>query len=148
MRQLDAAIAATLLTVFAVMTITAFGYPAAARLVPLVIGLPALVLAAYQLSSSIFTSGSGVVAATEGRQRRRELAALGWLVAFAVMIALGGFSVGGTIAVVMAQRLWLRESWRTALVGGGLAFLLLYAGMEREMGFALFDGLIAAWVRG
>ena len=49
MRSPDTLLAATLLVVFVAMVATSNGYPPAARLVPMLVGIPAIVLAAYQV---------------------------------------------------------------------------------------------------
>jgi hypothetical protein len=61
-------------------------------------------------------------------------------------MALGGVIVGGVAAVFVAQRFWLRESTRTALVGAVVAVGILYFGLERQLGVGLFRGLLSGWL--
>lgn len=136
----------TLLVIFAVMTATASGYPAAARLMPLVIGIPAIVLAAWELWSTWRAAEREPAAGRRTRAGRTR--ALGWFAGFVVAIVAGGFVVGGIAAVVIAQRFWLRESWRTACLGGVAAFAVLAGGIERGLGQPLFEGVVTEWVRG
>jgi hypothetical protein len=49
---------------------------------------------------------------------------------------------------VTAQRFWLRESWRTACIGGVAAFAVLAGGIERGLGQPLFEGVAREWARG
>ena len=49
--------------------------------------------------------------------------------------------------VMVSQRFWMRESWRTAIIGGAVAFLILYGGIQQGLGFVLFEGLVARWLQ-
>jgi hypothetical protein len=143
-RRPELTLAATLLVAFAVMTARAVAYPPAARLMPLVIGIPAILLAAWELWSLWRADGEPA-----SRPRRADQAvALAWFAAFVLAIAAGGFIVGGIAAVVTAQRFWLRESWRTACIGGVAAFAVLAGGIERGLGQPLFGGVATEWARG
>ena len=149
MRSPDTLLAATLLVVFAAMVATSAGYPPAARLVPMLVGIPAIVLAAYQ----VWRERAAIPLAGAGRSTERprkdpiEASALAWFVAFTFIVLVGGFTVGGPIAVIVSQRMWLKESWRTALIGGAAAFVLLSVCVDRLLGLVLFDGWIALLVR-
>jgi hypothetical protein len=145
-RRPELALAATLLVVFAGMTARAGAYPAAARLMPLVIGIPAILLAAWELWST-WRAGDGDSPAAP-RPRAGQTAALAWFAGFVLAIMAGGFIVGGIAAVVTAQRFWLRESWRTACLGGMAAFVVLAGGIERGLGQPLFEGVVTGWARG
>jgi hypothetical protein len=149
MRLPDITVAGAVFITLAAMVVATIGYPPEARLVPLVIGIPTLLLAAYQLWREAMRLSTTAAAAdappvpekpTEGRD-------LGWLFFFVLFVLAGGFTFGGSLAVVVSQRFWLRESWRIALVGGAIAFLLLHFILERQFGLALFPGWVAAWMR-
>jgi hypothetical protein len=137
-------LAMTLLAVFAVMTARAVAYPPAARLMPLVIGMPAMLLAAWELWSLWRTEGE----AASGPRRAGQGRALAWFAGFVLAIAAGGFIVGGIAAVVTTQRFWLRESWRTAGIGGVTAFVVLAGGIQHGLGQPLFEGVVTGWARG
>jgi len=145
-RSPDSLLAATLLVVFVAMVATSNGYPPAARLVPMLVGIPAIVLAAYQVwreRAAIPLGGR----TTERRKDPIDASTIAWFVTFALILVVGGFTVGGPIAVIVSQRMWLKESWRTALIGGAAAFVLLYVCVDRLMGLVLFSGWIALLVR-
>jgi hypothetical protein len=141
--RLDRAVALCLLAVFAGMSIVATGYHYEARLMPLVVGVPAIGLTIAQLlkrpaaAATVRASGAS----------RGELIAMAWLTAFALLVALGGVVAGGAVAVALTQRAWLRERWRTALLSGALSAALLLFVFERQLGIALFQGLVAEWLR-
>jgi hypothetical protein len=50
------------------------------------------------------------------------------------------------MAVALTQRAWLRETRRTALIGGALSAALLMTVFERQLGIALFRGILAEWL--
>jgi ABC-type sugar transport system permease subunit len=122
------------------MVATSNGYPPAARLVPM--------LAAYQVwRERAAIPLVGVGRTTERRKDPIDASTIAWFVIFALIVLVGGFTVGGPIAVIVSQRMWLKESWRTALIGGAAAFVLLYVCVDRLMGLVLFSGWIALLVR-
>jgi hypothetical protein len=135
---------AVLLVIFAGMTVTATGFPPAARLMPLAVGIPAILLTAWEL----WGAWRGAEGESPRRARGGQAAALGWFAAFVLALVAGGFIVGGIAAVVVLQRFWLRESWRTACVGGVAAFAVLAGGIERGLGQPLFEGVVTGWARG
>jgi hypothetical protein len=151
------AVAAAMLLLFAVLTGLAAGYPSSAGLVPLVIGVPALLLCAWQLWAEIARAQSGTLAGTQravvsGRlpvplrdqpaDVREELLLIGWVGAFAAAIVLGGFAIGGTAAVVAFMRIYLRERWTISAGAAALSYLMLDVAFGRLLGVVLFEGLL------
>ena len=145
MRRPDLTVPVTLLAVFALMIATSAGYPPAARLMPLTIGIPAALLTVWEMSRVWRAAPKGEPSA---RRRGGQAVALAWFVGFVLAIVAGGFIVGGIAAVVTVQRFWLRESWRTACVGGVVAFVVLAGGIERGLGQPLFEGVVTGWAQG
>jgi len=111
-RSPDTVLAATLLVVFVAMVATSNGYPPAARLVPMLVGIPAIVLAAYQVWRERAAIPCVGVGQTTERSRKDPIDAstIAWFVTFALIVLVGGFTVGGPIAVIVSQRMWLKES--------------------------------------
>lgn len=145
-------VASTLLAVFTAMVVAATRYSYEARLVPLLIGIPAVLLAGWQLWRELANRGSqgdDREGTGEGhRDASRERAAIIGLVLFVLTVLAGGFVVGGTLAVMAGQRVWLHERWRTTAQGGLVAFVILYVFFERLLGLSLFNGWIAEWILG
>jgi hypothetical protein len=147
----DTFVTIALFMVFTGMVAVSASYPLKAGLVPLVIGIPALLLSCWQLWRGI--------AERRGLGRGREPSGVGaddaphewiamlWLSVFTLLVLVGGFIAGGTLAVMASQRFWLRESWRTAVTGGGIAFLVTHVFFERALGLLLFGGWLAEWAR-
>ena len=147
----DLAIASVLFLVFATMVAIAANYPPEARFVPLAVGIPAMLLSGWQVSREVRRCRLGVKGprpAEGGNQGpSSDGIAVAWLFLFILMTLVGGFVVGGTLAVMASQRFWLRESWRTTGWGGVVAFVVLYFCFEQGLGQPLFDGWLAEWIR-
>lgn len=141
MRRPEMTIVLTLLATFAVMIAIASGYPPTARLMPLTVGAPAALLTLWELKKA--WRAAPAAAAKPSPQATRGFA---WFIAFVLGIVAGGFIIGGTAAVVAAQRFWLKESWRTAIAGGAVALAVLAGGIERGLGQSLFEGVVTGWV--
>ena len=144
----DVIVAAVMFAVFILMAAAASRYPPQARLVPLVIGIPAALLSGYQLVRDISTPRT----TTEGTDGPFDAAGLRlgviWLLLFIVLVLAGGFTFGGPIAVAASQRFWLKESWKTSVISGVVALLLIHVVLQEQLGVVLFEGWIESWVRG
>jgi hypothetical protein len=142
-RRPDLLVATLMVAVFAAMAAGASTYPIAARLLPLTVGVPACALALWELIAQWRTTQPVAPA----RPAPGVVTGFLWLLAFVAMLICGGFLIGGVVAVTVVQHFWLKESWRTAAIGGVVAFVVLFAGIERGLGQPLFEGLLIEWVR-
>ena len=52
-----------------------------------------------------------------------------------------GFALGGGVVLAAYLRAEARTSWAASAAAGAAAALLLYAGLERGLGLALFPGV-------
>jgi hypothetical protein len=147
----NVAVAATLFVVFAGMVALTANYPHEARFVPLTVGMPALLLSGWQLWREFAGSRSSVETSRNSDEDRSNAGAGGvaiaWLAMFTLIVLAGGFVVGGTLAVMVSQRFWLRESWRTAGWGGVGTFAFLHFCFEQVLGVPLFGGWLATWIQ-
>jgi hypothetical protein len=151
MREPDTLVAALVLALAAAMVAAALTYPAEANRVPLVVGVPAMLLAAWQLFREVAAGrDNGHAAPLEGgdtgRLARGEGKAILWILLFVGCVLAGGFIVGATVAVMVTYRVWLRESWRVTALGGLIALLITYVGFERLLGLILYRGWLAVWI--
>jgi hypothetical protein len=144
-RRLELAIALGLGAFFLATVLAAGTYQPEARLLPWVVGVPALGLVALQVTRVLRAPIAAADAHVSGVSGA-DLQAVVWWGLFAVVVILGGVLAGGVVAVFVTQRFWLRESTRTALVGALVAVSLLYFGFERQLGVGLFRGLLAGWL--
>ena len=148
--RLEVTVSMTVLILLGLMVALATTYPAEVRLVPLVVGIPGTVLAAWQTAGVMRRAAGARPSDAErepGPERRPEARAFAWLAAFIAIVITGGLVAGGTIAVLLAQRFWLRERWPIALAGAGIAFVVTYVVFERMLGLVLFSGLLVEALR-
>lgn len=151
--------------IFAFLVVIGIGYNPLARLIPLVVGVPALLVSATQFILDLRETlrgeppGQEVAGKKDAQKkakkvelssqelRRRELMAIGWLLAFLGLIVLTGFLVAIPIFILVFMRLYGREGWRLSL---GLAVLLLifvYMVFEIILGSDLYQGLILETIK-
>jgi hypothetical protein len=149
MRRSDVIVAVLVCALLTCMVVAAAAYPPEARLVPLVIGIPSALLAAWQLYRDAAGRGGadeGTDGANQTGSRSAAARSIAWVLLFTLAVLAGGFEVGATLAVMVTYRVWLRESWRITATGGAVAFFLSYVCFERLLGLPLFPGWIALWI--
>ncbi|MGE0004543.1 MAG: tripartite tricarboxylate transporter TctB family protein [Parvibaculaceae bacterium] len=127
-----------MLLVFAFFVSQAAFFRPEAALMPLLVGLPGLVLSLVQF----------VVDLRAGRNRkddepivsRGERPIMVWLILFTLGIILFGFSLAAPLLLAAYLFFTADERLPVALAGGALCFAVLY-GLERLMNMPLFEGL-------
>ena len=125
------------------MTVLAFGFPPAARLMPLMAGIPGSALALICLGREI--RGALEEAAPEAADAHRaERAMLAWTLAFFAGILAAGFLLAAPVLVVAYSRFGARERWTIALGSAAITWALLYGLFELAFRIPLFDGLLTA----
>ena len=142
------AICLVMLGIFASMVGIATQYPAQARFMPLVVGIPGIVLCTLQLVLEVLVRGPAAapgLAATQdetgqGSPRRRE--AVLWASFVGLIASLVVFGFWPTLPVFLAAflRYYAKEGWRFTLAlsaGGTLAFFLVF---HQALGVVLHNG--------
>lgn len=142
-----------MVVIFAAMVIMAAGYPATARFLPLVIGIPGLMLATLQLAIEIrraarepvpqAAAAPADVGGDGGDPRtrlRREGTLFLYLVGLVAAILLLGFVIAAPLFV--ATFLWLREheSPRVIAMGSFATLAVLYVVFEVLLELSLYRG--------
>ena len=125
------------------MTVLAFGFPPAARLMPLMAGIPGSVLALICLGREV-RHALEEAAAEAADARRAERAMLAWTLAFFAGILAAGFLMAAPVLVVAYLRFGSRERWTIALASAAVTWALLYGLFELAFRIPLFDGLLVA----
>jgi len=147
--------AAFMLALFGAMSARAATFPYEAGFVPLVVGVPAMLLCAYVLWTEIARVRRGGDASEEPAKAERPLdlrerparfadqvALIVWLWGFAAAIVAAGFLVGGTFATLAFVRFRLREPLTVTLGAAAVSYLTLYLVFEKMLGMVLFQGLV------
>lgn len=144
-----------MLAIFATMTALALGYPDKAALMPLIIGVPATVLALVQLvielrkaAAESGRQGEAAVDEEVREEHRRELDLFMWLFLFFAGILSFGFVYAAPILVFAFLYFGRKESWKVGLAGGVATWAVLYGFFELWFELFLFEGLVVEWLLG
>lgn len=136
-------ISAIMVAIFATAVGLAFTYDPDAGRMPLVIGIPGLLLSAVQLVKELRQKDTHLFTPDI---RRKEVQMLLWFVSFVAGLILFGFLYAGPTLVATYLYLRGREKWYVALAGGAFTAVVLYGIFEQFLGLPLFDGLVFQWL--
>ena len=136
--------AGIMLAIFATMVGVALTqYDGDTRFMPLVIGVPGLILSLIQFVVELRAKSGERLTAEE---KRATVRMFGWFFAFLAGIILFGFPYAGPIVVMLYLRLSWHEKWYVCLAAGLLAWSVLYGVFEHFLGLPLFEGLVVQWL--
>ena len=143
--------AAIMLAIFASMVGVSLQFPADARMMPLVIGIPGTVLCLIQFISELISSPNEKLAVDESNATTsvaliREFKFFLWFPAFIISILVFGFLITSLVLVFLFLRLDQRESMKLSLslsVGGAVVLYLVF---ELILGLPLYSGFIFQWL--
>ena len=129
-----------MLAIFLVFVVQALAFNAEARMMPLIVGIPGIVLCFWQfmieLRSRKRESVDGAFFA------KGELPVIVWLLVFTGAIIAFGFSFGAPPMVAIYLYTIARERLHTAIISALFCFVFLYVFFERMMNAQLFEGLL------
>ena len=131
--------------VFLFFVSQAIFFTPAARMLPLLIGVPGMLLSCCQLI--IETKMTHREIDNDPMLSNRELSIVGWLAAFIVSIVALGFAFGSSPVVAGYVYFVAKERLRTAVIAGVFCFVFMYGLFERLMNMQLFEGLLLQYLR-
>ncbi|MBB3595842.1 hypothetical protein FHX08_006259 [Rhizobium sp. BK529] len=155
-----------MLAIFTSMVAISFDYPAKARFMPLVVGLPGIVFCLIQLGLDLFRSPDESASASVGEQiaaasapesqheelpefgphtARQEVVMWGYFVSFITGVILFGFYISVPIMLLTFLRRQGEASWKFALALAIAATLALYLMFGRLLGIELHPGFVTRW---
>ncbi|HEV2438572.1 MAG TPA: tripartite tricarboxylate transporter permease [bacterium] len=137
----------------------AFGYPGLARLMPLVVGIPGLMLAGAQFvldlrggaraaraaAAKPRIAAAGALAAT-ARVARHELGVLWWAAGLVGLTLAFGFSASIPLFLAAFLRLRGKESWPVTVALAGTGWAFVYLVFTVGMKVFLFRGFVVRWL--
>jgi len=135
-----------MVVVFATGVGLALTYAPDARFLPLVIGIPGLLLSLVQLVKELRERHPEP--AVTGEEHRREGRMFAWFIVFVGGLVLFGFLYAGPALVAAYLYFSGRERWYVALGAAFFAWAVLYGIFEQFLGLPLFEGLVAQWIFG
>ena len=133
-------LSAALCVVFLLALLAAMQLSAEARVAPMLVAIPALILSIMQLFAD--ASGQSDPAPEETRDRRIDVASALWLSGIALACLLAGLVVGGATGIFAYTKLRGRQPLIYAALAAATMSGLLYFGFERALGLALFRGAL------
>jgi len=134
-----------MLLIFLIMTGMAFTFPEKARLMPLMIGIPGVILGFAQFIIELRVALVDVTEVPgEGaeQERRDELQMLFWTFLFFIFILCFGFIYASPLLVAGFLYLGKSESLKTAIIGGICTWAVLFGVFETWFRIPLFPGLV------
>jgi hypothetical protein len=140
-------VAGLMLLIFAVMVGLALTYPGEARFLPLVIGIPGLVLSLAQFVIELRGKDEDEKVYT-AEDRIAELRMFGWFAVFVFGIILFGFPYAGPIIVALYLHFSWGEKWYVSLGAAAFAWIILHGVFDYVLGLPLFEGLVSQWIYG
>ena len=135
-------IAGVMLLIFATMVAMALTYPGEARLLPLVIGIPGLVLCILQFVVELRTKPEEAGKVFTRADRMAELKMFGWFSVFVFGIILFGFPYAAPIIVALYLHFSWGERWYVSLGAAAFAWAVLHGIFDYVLGLPLFEGLV------
>lgn len=141
LQRADAALTLLLLAVFLGVSLVAYGYPAPARTVPLMVGIVGAVLCVVQLARS--RGAASTDTDVEPVLPRAHRLMFAWFVLAVALVVVIGVLAGTVLFVSSFLAIHEREGmWRAigSAVAGALAFYLV---LERAFGVPLYGGVLA-----
>ncbi len=140
-----------LFLLFIFLFVMTWHYGARARLAPLLMLVPGIILTGIQLwrihHRPDLIKEEGVA---EEDEESYEITApfdqerwmVGWFVAVTIMIWLAGFLVATPLFLTLYLRFWAKESWLLTLLLAGLSTLFIYLIIEVAFNIILYRGLL------
>lgn len=136
------AVSVMMLAIFVFFVGQALAFRPEARAMPLLVGIPAILLCLLQIALDL-KERDGITPAS-AVDFARERPVILWLTAFFAGIIAFGFTWGAPVLVAAYLYFAARERPAVALAGGLLCFIMLYVVFEKLLKLQLFDGLVTA----
>lgn len=140
-------VAGVMLLIFALMVGFAFTYPGESRFLPLVIGIPGLVLCLIQFVMEL-KGGDGDNKVFKREDRIAELKMFAWFFVFVAGIVLFGFPYAAPIIVAAYLHFSWGERWYVSLGAAAFSWGILHGVFDYLLGLPLFEGLVYRWIFG
>lgn len=142
-RHGSAIFAAAITAILGGLSLMALGLSPEARLVPLIIGIPATIMGFITVRNELAAGSRATDSdAATPLDRKAERLAIAWIAGFWLAVLLFGFIVGAPVFTAVYLAVALRQGV-LATAAGGIGCLLLTEGLfVRLLGIPLFNGLL------
>ncbi len=138
------AILTLILVMFLVM---ALDYEPEARLVPLVVLVPALAIAAIELVANVYSLNK--IENTDSQPKRecalerifnKENVMLGWIICLLAVVWFFGLSIASLLFTLVFVKIHYKEKWSTTVFSSLLCFAITYGIFVKGLKMALYKG--------
>lgn len=150
--------ALVMLTIFVIMTVMAFDFPTKGRLMPLMVGIPASLLALIQFFSEYravaakLKGGAETAVHTEKAEKKtdkkEEMKMIVWTTIFFIALLCFGFVYASPVLVFAFLYFHSKETLLTSLISAVSTWLVIYMTFIKWFQIPLFKGLIVIWLTG
>ena len=143
-----------MLAIFVGMVAVASQYPPQARFMPLVVGIPGIVLCIFELIRELRTASAQPTVAVDrsvdepgsAGAGRREIVLWAYFIAFVAALILFGFWPSIPVFLLLFLRFAAGESWRFSLILTVLGTVVLFLVFQKGLGVTLHPGFITGLV--
>lgn len=141
--------ALVMLLIFLSMSLLALGFTDKARMMPLLVGVPGILLGIVQLISETRQSArQSTDEADRDALSKAERNMFLWIFVFFFGLLGFGFTYAAPILVFAFMFAGKQESLRVALIGAAGTWAVLFGFFEQIMEIPLFQGLVVEWLLG
>ena len=133
-----------MLAIFATMTLMALGFPAKARLMPLMAGVPGTALALVSVLQEWRRAREAAQPSEDARRKERQM--LLWMMLYFLGILGFGFLYAAPVLVFAFLRFARAESIAIAATGAVGTWVVLHGLFELTFQIPLFEGLVLEWL--
>ena len=141
--------ALVMLLIFLSMSLMALGFTDKARLMPLLVGVPGILLGIVQLTSEIRQSAQrSADEADRDALSKAERNMFLWIFIFFFGLIGFGFTYAAPIVVFAFMYAGKKESLLVALISAAGTWAVLFGFFEQVMEIPLFQGLVVEWLLG
>lgn len=150
--------ALVMLTIFIIMSLLALDFPAKGRLMPLMIGIPAILLGLVQLvieyravlalDSKVGMANQTVPEKSEKGDKKGENQMIIWTTVFFIGMLLFGFVYASPVLVFAFLYYGSKESLKVSLISAVSTWAVIYFTFVKWFQLSLFPGLILEWLFG
>ncbi len=138
--------AVIMLAIFLTMSLMALGFPGKARLMPLLVGVPASALAQVLIELRKAMAATAESDAQQITALWNERYMLVWMLLFFLGILGFGFLYASLFLVFAFLYIGKKETIKVGALGAAGTWAILYGLFEQAFEIPLFDGLLIEWL--
>ena len=124
------------------VVVPSFGFDGQAGLVPLVLGIPTLVMILFSLGRELLSPRAAPDDSAEVAPWARAAPIVAWLAVFCVLVFLIGFLLTIPVYIVLFLRYFGKLSWQRCAIAAVAVWALVYVSLKFLLHRILFEGVL------